>query len=116
MKALAWFSQVFCSTSMLCSTARPSGLNAQEGASSVTSDASLVANKTFDYIVVGAGTAGITVASRLSENASVTVLLIEAGGDDRKDPRIYDLFEYGQVFNTSLDWNWPTDQGRTIDG
>lgn len=37
------------------------------------------ASKTFDYVVVGGGTAGLTIANRLSENPSVLVAVIEAG-------------------------------------
>ena len=35
--------------------------------------------KTFDYIIAGGGSAGCTLASRLSENKDIKVLLIEAG-------------------------------------
>ncbi|EEB99708.1 hypothetical protein MPER_00557 [Moniliophthora perniciosa FA553] len=85
-------------------------------ASGVTTDASSANGQTFDYIVIGSGLGGTTVAARLAENPDVTVLLVEAGADNRQDPRVYDIYTYGQAFSTELDWAWGTDQEKTMRG
>lgn len=87
---------------------------ALHSSAAVTSSPSAADGKTFDYIVVGAGLAGTTVAARLAENPDVTVLLVEAGSDDRRDPRVFDIYKYGEAFNTKLDWQWPTEHGNMV--
>ena len=64
---------------------------------------------------VGGGLGGFAVAGRLSEDPSVTVLLLEAGNDDRDNPDIYDIYNFGSA-NGSLVWNWKTDLNKTIQG
>ena len=44
--------------------------------------------QSYDYIVVGGGTAGLAVAARLTENPDVTVGVLEAGANRMDDPQI----------------------------
>lgn len=58
----------------------------------------------YDYIVVGGGSAGAVIASRLTEDPSVTVLLLEAGGDSPAYTEIPGAV--GFSLNSKLDWNY----------
>lgn len=61
----------------------------------------------YDYIVVGAGSAGAVVAARLTEDPGVTVLLLEAGGEADADEISIPL-AFASLFKTKWDWNYET--------
>lgn len=61
----------------------------------------------YDFIVVGAGSAGCVIASRLSANKDVSVLLLEAGGP-ANDSRIRTPAKFGALINTQYDWGFRT--------
>ncbi|WP_370247085.1 GMC family oxidoreductase [Nocardioides sp.] len=70
---------------------------------------------TYDYIVVGAGSAGAVVAGRLSEDPGTTVLLVEAGGKGR-DLNVKIPAAFAKQFKTGLDWEYYTEPEPHLDG
>lgn len=70
----------------------------------------------FDFIVVGAGSAGCVLANRLSENGKYTVLLLEAGGSDRKF-WIQIPIGYGKVYyDKDVNWKYQTEPDKALGG
>ncbi len=71
---------------------------------------------TFDYVIVGAGTAGCLLANRLSEDRNVRVLLLEAG---RKDDYLWIHVPVGYLYcigNPRTDWLYQTEPEAGLNG
>src|SRR5882757_2334470 len=69
----------------------------------------------FDYIIIGAGSAGCVLAARLTEDPDVTVALIEAGGRDTA-PEIGLPIAFPQLFKTDFDWDFATEPEPALKG
>ncbi|KAJ7686122.1 GMC oxidoreductase [Mycena rosella] len=64
--------------------------------------------KTYDYIICGGGTAGCVLASRLSENPEIGVLLIEAGKSNKGNLLARIPLAFTQLFPTAVNWKYET--------
>jgi choline dehydrogenase len=69
----------------------------------------------YDVVVVGAGSAGCALAGRLSEDPSLRVLLLEAGGSDKVLEVQIPAALY-KVWRTRRDWNYATEEQPGLDG
>src|SRR5947209_4911289 len=72
-------------------------------------------SEAFDYVVVGAGSAGCAVAARLSEDESARVVLIEAGGSNRR-LEVRAPVAFGKQFHTKIDWDYWTEPEPHLNG
>ncbi|NRQ38141.1 choline dehydrogenase [Nonomuraea sp. NN258] len=69
----------------------------------------------YDYVIIGAGSAGCVLANRLSADPGVSVALIEAGGqDDKLEIRMPAGFK--ALFKTDYDWNYTTAKQSEMSG
>ena len=64
----------------------------------------------YDYILVGAGSAGCVLANRLTEDPATSVLLLEAGGTDDTVPEIHDPTKAPELAHTAVDWAYTTEE------
>jgi choline dehydrogenase-like flavoprotein len=74
-----------------------------------------MARDVYDYVIVGAGSAGCVLASRLSDDAQVQVLLIEAGPPDR-NPAIRIPAAAWSLQSSEVDWSYKTVQQTSLEG
>lgn len=101
----------------------PLPVNTSEASHENTVETPLSKNETFDYVIVGGGTAGLTLAARLIERSLSTVAVIEAGGSYEEDSgKLSTIPGYcfaktgvnARAFNLNIDWGFTTEPQKVI--
>lgn len=67
-----------------------------------------MASETYDIVIIGGGTAGLVLANRISENASLQILVIKSGQDRTSDPSTLTPGAWPLLANPSTSWTFQT--------
>ncbi len=73
-------------------------------------------NDNIDYVIAGAGSAGVVLAARLTEDPSNRVILLEAGGDDNGLFLTMPAGSFKLMNDKKLDWNYRTEPDPSLGG
>jgi choline dehydrogenase-like flavoprotein len=82
----------------------------------VTQQQTLTNGSHFGYIIVGGGTCGLVLASRLSDDPAISVAVVEAGDSVRFNPNVTNTTVFGLSLGTSIDWAYPSEGQEFADG
>lgn len=89
----------------------------------VTSPAQAVLNdgppnngSSFDWVIVGGGTAGLVLANRLSSDLKTTVAVVEAGAAQLNNPNVTLLGKFSPGLHTQIDWQYPSSPQNFAEG
>src|SRR3954454_9258989 len=80
---------------------------------SATRGGAVARSESYDYVIVGAGSAGAVIAARLTEDPATRVLLLEAGGPADAD-EISIPAAFSTLFKTRWDWNYTTTEQKQL--
>ncbi len=72
-------------------------------------------SKAYDYIIIGGSPSGCVAAHRLTEDRSVSVLLLEAGGPDTR-PEIHNPAAVLSLWGSEVDWNYASEEETHLGG
>jgi choline dehydrogenase len=76
----------------------------------------MLGTRKFDYIIIGAGSAGSILAKRLSENPKVSVLVVEAGGSERHMLVSMPAAFIKTVDDPRFNWCFKTEKADSVNG
>ncbi|KIA75446.1 hypothetical protein HK57_00090 [Aspergillus ustus] len=69
-----------------------------------------------DIVVIGAGTAGLVVASRLAQDTNLSIVVLEAGQDQTEDPRVLTPGLWPSLLHSSSDWDFTSVPQDALNG